>query len=116
MNEYFRLDDREFDLWQSKFISYVEHKCREWAVSVDKVQVLIIYQSKWGDIFESTLQDKDQYDAVIRFVERSKYQKMIEKFVLCLIDTNKSAKSDLDIKIVEWIEEAITEARLLAEI
>ena len=112
MNEFFRLDDSEFNVWQSKFISYVEGKCRGWVVSMDKVQVLIIHQSNWATLYNNSQQNLEQEISVVRFVERSKYQKMIEKFVLCLIDNNENAKTDLETKIVEWIVEAQKEASI----
>lgn len=112
MNEFFRLDDSEFNVWQSKFISYVESKCREWVVSMDKVQVLIIHQSNWANLYNNPQQDLEQEISIRRFVERSIYQKMIEKFVLCLIDNNENVTKDLETKIVEWIVEAQNEASI----
>ena len=81
---------------------------------MDKVQVLIIHQSNWASLYNISQQGLEQDISVIRFVERSKYQKMIEKFVLCLIDNNENAKKDLEIKILEWIVEAQKEASINA--
>jgi len=47
MSELFILDEREFNLWQSQFVSKIEKEWKNWKIPVDTVQVLLILQSRW---------------------------------------------------------------------